>query len=50
MSAFTALFSFSLIQKFLFLHFICNFVLFRGEILNEKALFAFSLEHKIAKF
>jgi hypothetical protein len=28
----------------------CKFVLFRGEILNEKALFAFSLEHKIAKF
>ena len=44
------IFHFSFFQKFLFLHKSCKFVLFRGEILNEKALFAFSLEHKIAKF
>lgn len=32
---------FSLIKKFLILHKSCKFVQFRGEILNEKALFAF---------
>ena len=41
-------FLYFLYQKFLFLHLNCIFAMFRGEILNEKALFAFCLEQEIA--